>query len=136
MLLSMDKMNLTDAEWRERLTPEQYHVLREHGTERAFTGAFNVKKDDGIYVCGGCGTPLFDSQTKYDSGSGWPSFFAPITPDAVTIYRDNSHGMIREEVRCATCDGHLGHRFPDGPNPTGIRFCMNSASLDFAERNA
>lgn len=132
----MTKLNLTDAEWRERLTPEQYHVLREHGTERAFTGGFNVHKADGVYVCGGCGTPLFDSQTKYDSGSGWPSFFAPISPDAVTVYRDTSHGMIRDEVRCATCGGHLGHMFPDGPQPTGVRFCMNSASLDFTDRTA
>jgi peptide-methionine (R)-S-oxide reductase len=126
-----DPMPKTEAEWRERLGPERYHVLREGGTERAFTGAFNVHKADGTYVCGGCGAPLFASDTKYDSGSGWPSFFAAISDDAVTIRTDISHGMVREEVLCARCDGHLGHRFPDGPNPTGQRFCMNSASLDF-----
>jgi len=131
----MEPMKLTDAEWRARLTPEQYHVLREHGTERAFTGQFNVHKADGIYVCGGCGAPLSDSQTKYDSGSGWPSFFQPMSDDAVTIVRDTSHGMVRDEVRCARCDGHLGHVFPDGPGPTGARFCMNSASLDFSQRD-
>jgi len=127
--------SMTDAEWRDRLTPEAYHVLREHGTERAFTGHFNVHKADGVYVCGGCGAPLFDSGTKYDSGSGWPSFFQPISDDAVTIVRDTSHGMIRDEVRCARCDGHLGHVFPDGPGPDGTRFCMNSAALDFADRD-
>jgi peptide-methionine (R)-S-oxide reductase len=127
-----DPMQLSEAEWRERLGPERYHILREAGTERAFTGAFNVHKADGVYVCGGCGAPLFASTAKYDSGSGWPSFFAPISDDAVTIRTDVSHGMVREEVLCARCDGHLGHRFPDGPGPTGQRFCMNSASLDFA----
>lgn len=124
-------MQLSAAEWRARLTPERFHMLREAGTERAFTGQFNVHKADGIYVCGGCGAPLFASDSKYDSGSGWPSFFAPVSDDAVHIRRDSSHGMVREEVLCARCDGHLGHRFPDGPGPTGQRFCMNSASLDF-----
>ncbi|MFM6853667.1 MAG: peptide-methionine (R)-S-oxide reductase MsrB [Sphingopyxis sp.] len=132
----MDKLNLTDAQWRERLTDEQYFVLRQHGTERAVTGRFNAHKGDGHYACMGCGTALFDSAAKYDSGSGWPSFFAPITTDALTIVRDTSHGMVRDEVRCAHCDGHLGHVFPDGPQPTGVRFCMNSAGLDFAERDA
>ncbi len=132
----MEKIEKSEAEWRAQLTAEQYHVLREHGTERAFTGRFNVHKADGVYVCGACAAPLFDSATKYDSGSGWPSFFAPITPNAVEIRRDTSHGMVRDEVVCGTCHSHLGHVFPDGPQPTGARFCMNSASLDFADRPA
>lgn len=123
-----------DEEWRQKLSPEQYHVLREAGTERAFTGKYNDHKGDGAYVCAGCGAPLFDSQTKYDSGSGWPSFYAPIAETAVAIQRDSRHGMIRDEVLCARCHGHLGHVFPDGPRPTGLRFCMNSASLDFQPR--
>jgi methionine-R-sulfoxide reductase len=127
----MDKMNLSDAEWRERLTPEQYHVLREHGTERAFAGKYDKLKDQGIYQCAGCGLPLFDSSHKYDSGSGWPSFTAPMDDEVVSEYTDTSYGMRRVEVRCARCDGHLGHVFPDGPGPNGLRYCMNSVALDF-----
>jgi peptide-methionine (R)-S-oxide reductase len=129
---AMDKLTLTEAEWRARLTPQQYHVLREQGTERAFTGAFNSHKEPGVYRCAGCGLPLFDAAHKYDSGSGWPSFTAPVAADAVDELADGSHGMRRVEVRCARCAGHLGHVVPDGPGPTGLRYCMNSAALDFA----
>lgn len=127
----MDKLDLSETEWRKRLSPEQYHVLREAGTERAFAGRYNDNKAEGTYYCAGCGTELFGSDAKYDSGSGWPSFTAPATPDAVTEHADEAHGMRRVEVRCARCDGHLGHVFPDGPGPEGLRYCMNSASLDF-----
>lgn len=127
----MEKLLLTDAEWRARLSPEQYHVLRQAGTERAFSGALNENKADGVYRCAGCGEDLFLSDTKYESGSGWPSFYAPVAPHVVTMVEDTSHGMRRVEVRCGCCDGHLGHVFPDGPEPTGLRFCMNSVSLAF-----
>ena len=131
----MDKVTLSEEEWRDRLSPEQYHVLREAGTERAFTGRYNANKADGVYYCAGCGAELFDADEKYDSGSGWPSFTAPVDIDAVEEVRDASHGMIRTEVRCAKCEGHLGHVFPDGPGVNGLRYCMNSASLDFKPRD-
>jgi peptide-methionine (R)-S-oxide reductase len=126
-----DKIQLSDAEWRERLSPEQYQILRHAGTERAFTGKYEGNKAAGDYVCAGCGAPLFSSVTKYNSGSGWPSYTEPMAPDAVEELRDTAHGMVRTEVRCAKCEGHLGHVFPDGPGENGLRYCINSASLDF-----
>jgi peptide-methionine (R)-S-oxide reductase len=130
----MEHLNLSESEWRKRLTPEQFHVLREAGTERAFSGRYNDNKADGLYRCAGCGLELFDSVDKYDSGSGWPSFTRPVALDHVSEHTDTSHGMRRVEARCARCDGHLGHVFPDGPPPTGLRYCMNSVSLDFRSR--
>ena len=124
-----DQLPATDAEWREHLTPEQFAVARKAGTERAFTGEYWDCHDDGTYVCVCCGMPLFSSETKFESGSGWPSFYEPIDGDNVAEESDRSHGMVRTEVRCEHCGAHLGHVFPDGPRPTGLRYCINSASL-------
>lgn len=126
---SQERVVKSDAEWRDELTPEQYKVTRRAGTERAFTGEYWDTKTKGIYNCRCCGTPLFDSETKYDSGTGWPSFYQPVGDDAVTTQSDRSFFMVRTEVLCARCDAHLGHVFPDGPVPTGLRYCLNSASL-------
>jgi peptide-methionine (R)-S-oxide reductase len=126
-----EKIDKTDEEWRRELTPEQYRILREKGTERAFTGEYDDNKEPGMYRCAGCGQPLFDAETKFDSGSGWPSFYQPVEKDNVDEKGDFSHGMRRTEVMCSGCGGHLGHVFPDGPRPTGMRYCINSAALDF-----
>ncbi|HEX2792874.1 MAG TPA: peptide-methionine (R)-S-oxide reductase MsrB [Croceicoccus sp.] len=132
-----EKTELTDAEWRARLSPEQYHVLREAGTERAFTGQYDKFYEEGEYYCAGCGQKLFTSDAKYNSGCGWPAFTAPSEGDSISEYRDTSHGMIRTEVRCSNCEGHLGHVFPDGPPQAGgLRYCINSAALDFEKADS
>lgn len=134
----MKQINIekSEAAWLEELGPEKYKILRQCSTEPPFTGKYYDHKEEGTYVCAGCGTPLFDSDTKYESGSGWPSFFAAVGKDKIKEVRDTSYGMIRTEIKCATCDGHLGHVFTDGPPPTGLRYCVNSASMDFVPAKA
>jgi peptide-methionine (R)-S-oxide reductase len=128
-MATKEKLHKSEDEWRRELTPEQYHILREKGTERAFTGEYAHSKEKGVYRCAACGEELFSSDTKYDSGSGWPSFFEPAAPERVDNHEDNAYGMRRVEVTCSHCGSHLGHVFEDGPKPTGLRYCINSASL-------
>ncbi len=130
----MPKITKSEEQWQSELTPEQFRILRQKGTERPFTGAYNDFKGEGTFVCAGCGADLFDAATKYNSGSGWPSFTAPSSEGALDHHRDTSHGMVRVEITCANCGGHLGHVFPDGPAPTRQRYCINSASLAFKKK--
>jgi len=131
----MAKIEKTEAEWQEQLTPEQFHIMRKHGTERAFSGPHQDEKRPGMFKCAGCGKDLFETSAKFDSGTGWPSFFEPAGKDAVSEHKDRSFFMTRTEIRCADCDGHLGHVFPDGPKPTGLRYCMNGHALTFEPKS-
>ncbi len=131
----MPKVEKSEAEWKAELTPEQFYVLRQEGTERAGTSPLNHEYRDGMFVCAGCGKALFPSEAKFESGTGWPSFYAPVESEAVTEHVDRKLFMTRTEVRCADCDGHLGHVFPDGPHPTGLRYCMNGAALSFEPKS-